>query len=78
MRTTVDLPPSIMERVKEIAAERDASISATIAELTMRGITDLSGGRRWWIDEETGLPVVSSGLRFTTQEIKDFIVETED
>jgi len=75
MRTTVDLPAHILERVKQIAAQRGASVSSTIAELTEHGIAHLEGGRRWWISEQTGAPVVSVGRRVTNEEVLEFLGE---
>ena len=78
MRTTVDLPSEIMDDVKEIAAERGASLSTTIADLTARGVAQYRGGYRMWIDEETGLPVMSTGRRITAKEVEQFLDEIED
>ncbi len=78
MRTTVDLPPEILASVKEIAVERGASLSATIAELTARGVTQYRGGYRMWIDEATGLPQVSIGRRITAEEIDRALEEDEE
>ena len=38
MRTTVDLPESVHRRARELAASRGQSLSAVIAELTIRGL----------------------------------------
>ena len=38
MRTTVALPPAVHRRVRELAASRHQSMSAVIADLTLRGL----------------------------------------
>ena len=38
MRTTVDLPPLVLERVRGIAADRRTSISSVIAEFVEAGL----------------------------------------
>ena len=38
MRTTVDLPPMVLERVRGIAADRRTSISSVIAEFVEAGL----------------------------------------
>ena len=37
----MDLPPEVHERAKRLAAERDQSLSATLADLTIRGLASL-------------------------------------
>ena len=39
MRTTVDLPPALHRRARELAKSRGQSLSAVLAELTARGLS---------------------------------------
>ena len=57
MRTTVDLPPAIHRRAQEMAQAQGRSLSATIAELTARGLAQ--------VDE----PVLSLGRRITSEDV---------
>ncbi len=41
MRTTVDLPPAVHRRVQQLAHARGQSLSATLAELTARRLSQL-------------------------------------
>jgi predicted transcriptional regulator len=69
MRTTVDLPAAIHRRAAELAKARGQSLSAAIAELTARGLSQLDEPLRISIDERSGLPVVSVGRRITTDDV---------
>lgn len=61
MRTTVDLPPGVHRRAQELARSRGQSLSATIAELTMRGLGQLDEPLTISVDERSGFPVLSFG-----------------
>ncbi len=71
MRTTVDLPPAIHRRARELAAQRGQSLSAVISDLTMRGLAQLDDPVRLSRDERTGLPVLSLGRRVTSTDVAD-------
>lgn len=61
MRTTVDLPPGVHRRALELAKARGQSLSATIADLTLRGLTQIDEPLEIRIDERSGFPVMSFG-----------------
>lgn len=69
MRTTVDLPEMILEKVREVAAERGASVSATIADLTARGLSELHGPMKIRINERSGFPMLDFGRPVTPEDI---------
>lgn len=69
MRTTVDLPPAVHRRAAELAKARKQSLSATIAELTARGLSQVDEPLRITVDERSGFPVVSVGRRITTDDV---------
>jgi hypothetical protein len=71
MRTTVELPPAVHRRAVALAKERGQSLSATVAELTARGLSQLGEPLRIRIDERSGLPVVSVGRRITAADVAD-------
>ena len=69
MRTTVDLPPAVHRRALEIAKRRGLSLSAVVAELTVRGLSQLDEPVVIGRDERSGFPVVSVGRRVTSAEV---------
>jgi hypothetical protein len=69
MRTTVDLPAAVHRRAVELAKARGQSLSAVIAELTARGLSQFDEPLRISIDERSGFPVVSVGRRITADDV---------
>lgn len=69
MRTTVDLPPAVHRRAVALARARGQSLSATLAELTARGLSQLDEPLRITIDGRSGFPVVSVGRRITADHV---------
>ena len=69
MRTTIDLPEDLHQRVRAIARDTSRTFSETAAELMRRG---LSRERpiTVTISEVTGLPVVDLGIVITTEDVK--------
>jgi hypothetical protein len=73
LRTTVDLPPAVHRRARELAQERGESLSAVIAELTVRGLAQLDEPVIVKTDERSGLPVLSIGRRISADEVADLL-----
>jgi hypothetical protein len=71
MRTTVDLPADVHERAKRIADERHQSLSATVADLTVRGLASLGEPATISTDPVSGLPTLSLGRRITATEVAE-------
>ena len=69
MWTTVDLPPAVHRRALEIAKRRGVSLSAVIADLTVRGLSQLDEPLVISTDERSGFPVVSVGRRVTSEQV---------
>lgn len=69
VRTTVDLPPAVHRRVQEIARRRGLSLSAVVAELTVRGLAQLDEPVVIGTDERSGFPVVTIGRRVTSEQV---------
>lgn len=69
MRTTVDLPPAVHRRAQELAARRGSSLSAVVAELTARGLSQLDAPLEITTDEISGFPVIRVGRRVTSAEV---------
>lgn len=69
MRTTVDLPPAVHRRARELAERRGQSLSAVLADLTVRGIAQLDEPVRLTVDPRSGLPVVSLGRKITSDDV---------
>lgn len=76
MRTTVDLPPAVHRRARELAEQRHQSLSSVIAELTARGLGQLDEPLSIVVDERTGFPVIRIGRRITTDEV-DALLDDE-
>lgn len=73
MRTTVDLPPAVHRRARELAARRGQSLSSVIAELTVRGLAQLDSPVELAADPRTGLPVLSLGRSITSADVADVL-----
>ena len=69
MRTTTDLPPAIHRRAVELAKARGQSLSATIADLTIRGLSQSDDPIALAIDDRSGFPVISVGRTVTSSEV---------
>jgi hypothetical protein len=75
MRTTVDLPPAVHRRARELAQARGQSLSATVAELTVRGLSQLDDRLVVRTDEVSGFPVLSVGGRVTSEDVAEALDE---
>ena len=69
MRTTVDLPPAVHRRALEIAKRSGRSLSAVIADLTVRGLGQLDQPVVVGVDETSGFPVITIGRRVTSEQV---------
>jgi predicted transcriptional regulator len=71
MRTTVDLPPAVHRRARELAQERHQSLSTVVADLAVRGLAALGEPLEVTTDPTSGFPVISLGRRITSAEVAD-------
>ena len=69
MRTTVDLPPAVYRRARALAESRHQSLSATVADLTVRGLAALGEPVELATDPVSGLPVISLGRPVTAAQV---------
>ena len=69
MRTTVDLPPAVHRRAQALAESRHQSLSATVADLAVRGLAALGEPIELATDPVSGLPVISLGRPVTAGEV---------
>jgi len=69
MRTTVDLPQAVHRRALEIAKRTGQSLSAVIADLTVRGLSQLDVPVLVATDERSGFPVISVGRRVPSEQV---------
>lgn len=69
MRTTVDLPPAVHRRAREIAERRGQSLSTVVADLTVRGLTQFDEPVHVSTDAVSGFPVISVGRRITDDDV---------
>jgi len=75
LRTTVDLPPAVHRRAQALAKSRHQSLSATVAELTVRGLAALGEPVVVTADPVSGLPVISLGRAVTATEVADALYD---
>lgn len=73
MRTTVDLPPAVHRRATALAHDRHQSLSAVLADLTVRGLGTLDVPLEIRTDEVSNLPVISIGRTITSDEVADLL-----
>jgi hypothetical protein len=73
VRTTIDLPPAVHRRARELAAQRGQSLSSVLADLAVRGLAQLDAPVELGTDPRTGLPVLSLGRRITSGEVADVL-----
>jgi hypothetical protein len=71
MRTTVDLPPAVHRRASELAKEHHQSLSAVVADLTIRGLAALGEPVMVSTDPISGFPTISLGHRVTAADVAD-------
>jgi len=71
MRTTVDLPPAVHRRARELARERHQSLSSVVADLAVRGLAALGEPLEITTDPTSGFPVITLGRRITSAEVAD-------
>jgi predicted transcriptional regulator len=71
VRTTVDLPPALHRRAQALAASRRQSLSATVADLAVRGLAALGEPVEVGTDPVSGLPVISLGRMVRAIEVAD-------
>ena len=71
MRTTTDLPPAVLQRARQLAEERGQSLSAVVAELAARGLSQLDEPVVVRTDVVSGLPVISLGRPITSDDVAD-------
>lgn len=69
VRTTVDLPPDVHQRAKRLAAERHQSLSATLADLMIRGLASMGEPATVSTDPISGLPTLTLGRRVTSDDV---------
>lgn len=71
----MDLPPAVHRRAQELAKARGQSLSATLAELTARGLGQLEEPVVIRTDVASGFPVLSVGRRVTSDDVADALDE---
>jgi hypothetical protein len=69
MRTTVDLPPAVHRRALEIARCTGRSLSAVVADLAVRGLSQLDEPVVIGTDARSGFPVISIGRQVTSAQV---------
>lgn len=73
MRTTIDLPEDLHRIAVSLARHNRRSLSRTVADLMRRGLQSHVGEAAppaYRVDDQTGLPVVSSKRPITPEDVK--------
>lgn len=76
MRTTVDISDEAYQAVKAFACDRKESMGQVMSQLILKGVhgpADQIGK----IVMKRGVPVVSYGRVVTTEEVREFLAESE-
>lgn len=71
VRTTIDLPPAVHRRAWALAEKRHQSLSAVVADLTVRGLATLDEPIEVAIDRVSGFPAITLGRRITSKDVAD-------
>jgi hypothetical protein len=71
VRTSVDIPPDMHQRAKRLAAERHQSLSATLADLLVRGLASIGEPATISTDPISGLPTLTLGRRMTSEDVAE-------
>ena len=75
MRTTVDLPPALHRRLRDLAEERHQSMSAVLVQLAVKGLDEAVGPREIRTDPRSGFPVISIGRPVTAEDVAEALDE---
>jgi predicted transcriptional regulator len=75
MRTTVDLPPALHLRARELAASSRQSLSAVLADLVARGLRTIDQPTRVTTDPNTGFPKIDIGATVTVSDVNSWLDE---
>ncbi len=70
MRTTVDLPSDVHDRVSALARDRRTSLSAVVAELVGKALDGGDRSSSIELHPETGWPLIRSGRIITTDDVR--------
>ncbi len=77
MRTTVDLPPYVHRRAKELAQQNGRSLSAEISDLVSRSLQAQEPALPEETDPRTGLPQLRIGRAITSEDVAAFLAEDD-
>jgi len=75
MRTTVDLPPAVHRRVRDLADQQGQSLSAVLADLVVRGLAERNEPVTVSVDPVTGLPSLSLARTLTDADVRELLDE---
>lgn len=70
MRTTVDFPDDVHTILLNIAKDRNASLSVTVADIVARELRGDGRNPRTIRDEDTGLLMIDLGKPTTTEDVR--------
>jgi hypothetical protein len=70
MRTTIDIPESLLHRLREMSRDRNQSLGRTIAEVIEQGFAKPTQPGSIEINPVTGLPLVYLGRPTTTDDVR--------
>ncbi len=73
MRSSVELPDRVHQRVRELAIQRGQSLSSMLAELTVRGLAQMDEDTEIQVDQRSGFPVISIGRPVTSRDVAEML-----
>jgi len=77
MRTTIDIPVGLHQRIKAYAEMQGQSFSATATEAMLRGMAPIDTPSTVHVSPVTGLLVFNSGRPVTSEEVAALIDEDD-
>jgi len=77
MRTTTDLPGATYARVTDLARRQRRSISAVVADLTVRGLDSLSDQAPGLVTDAHGLTALDLAGPISQDEVARFLQDDE-
>ena len=77
MRTTIDIPPLLHERIMAYAQMQGRSFSATAVEALLRGMAPIETPDNLSRSPLTGLMVVNTGHPVTSEDVAELIDEDD-
>jgi metal-responsive CopG/Arc/MetJ family transcriptional regulator len=70
MRTTIDLPDDLLRTLKEIARDRNQTLSQAVVDAMRRSMAPTGPGAKIEMNPITGLPLIYLGRPTTLEDVR--------